>query len=148
MVRIIMRNLVSVEYEDAPVGLGERLKALREAHDLDFGQLAVKVGVGENAIRRMESGHTKQPSFSVGIRLCHILGVTPDELAFGKVVGGESPSPLADPEESQARFLRLEERVDALTRLVQRSIGADLAIAEAEPEAASPQSRRPKRAVK
>jgi len=64
--------------------LGERLRALRLARGWSPTALAQKGGVGENAIRKLESGITKEPSFTVGVRLARALGVSPWELAFGE----------------------------------------------------------------
>jgi len=62
---------------------GERLRRLREEHGFSIAHLAVEIGVSEGAIRQMETGNVKSPSFLVGLRLAHQLGVDPYELALG-----------------------------------------------------------------
>lgn len=63
---------------------GERLRRLREEHGFSIASLAVEIGVSEGAIRQMETGNVKSPSFLVGLRLAHQLGVDPYELALGE----------------------------------------------------------------
>jgi predicted nucleotidyltransferase len=41
----------------------------------------------ENAVRKLESGSSKEPRFSTGLRLARVLGVPPDEIAG---IAGES----------------------------------------------------------
>lgn len=97
---------LSVMAEDALPILGERLRALRERAGFSPAQLAAKVGVSENAIRKVESGLSKQPSFTIGILLADALGVTPHELA------GLPDSTL--PAAPGSHPLSLEARFDAL----------------------------------
>lgn len=47
-------------------------------------QLARKAGVGDGAIRKVEEGESRQPSFENGVRLARALGVWPDEIALEK----------------------------------------------------------------
>jgi transcriptional regulator with XRE-family HTH domain len=63
--------------------IGMRLRRLRVAHELSAAALARKVDVTEAAIRAIESGDSKSPSFIVGVRLAEALGVTARYLAFG-----------------------------------------------------------------
>ena len=62
----------------------ERLRRLREEHGLSIATLALEVGVSEGAIRHLETGNVKSPSFSVGLRIAHYLGVDPYYLALGE----------------------------------------------------------------
>lgn len=62
----------------------ERLRRLREDGGLTIAALALEVGVSESAIRQLEAGSVKSPSFAVGLRLAHHLGVDPYYLAFGE----------------------------------------------------------------
>ena len=97
---------------------GERLRRLRTQRGLSPGELGLKVGVTEGAIRQMESGQTKSASFAVGVRLAHVLGVEPLYLA----VGDESPivaSPLIDPVQSD-RLQRVETAVAELLPLAEQ----------------------------
>jgi transcriptional regulator with XRE-family HTH domain len=61
----------------------DRLRRLRKRAGHSPSSLAHAVGVTEGAIRQMESGQTKSPSFAVGLLLARELGVTPEFLAFG-----------------------------------------------------------------
>ncbi len=62
----------------------ERLRRLREERGVTIAALALEVGVSESAIRQLETGNVKSPSFAVGLRLAHHLGVDPYYLAFGE----------------------------------------------------------------
>lgn len=62
---------------------GERVRRLRNEKSLSAAQLSRLVGIGENGIRKIENGDTKEPTFSTGVRLANALGVSPSELAFG-----------------------------------------------------------------
>ena len=64
----------------------------------------------------------------------------------GEVGPGTVSLRVSDPEDM--RMARLEERVDALTRVVRQSIGVDLEVAEAEQVAATPPSQQPKRSLR
>jgi len=63
----------------------------------------------------MESGQTKTPSFLVGLKLAHVLGVTPAYLATGRDAPPETGSPLPG---SLAGFWRerLATQISALDR--------------------------------
>lgn len=93
-----------------------RLRRLRQERRMSFTKLAIAVGVTEGALRQMESGQTKWPAFPVGIRLAHVLGVEPRDLAFGESDGTEfSPDVLALP---PSRTAELEKKVAGLTKRV------------------------------
>lgn len=62
----------------------QRLRRLREEQGTTIAGLATEVGVSEGAIRQMETGNVKSPSFHVGLRLAHHLGVDPYYLASGE----------------------------------------------------------------
>lgn len=115
-------------------GIGERIKALREAKRLSIIQLASKSGIGENALRKVESGENKAPSFVTGVRIARALGVDPWYIAFGE--GSPSnvvtlPGVDANQHASETRFQAIETRLDDLTRLVQ-SVAASAAVAAEE----------------
>lgn len=61
-------------------GVGARIRACRLARGLSASTLAVRAGVTENAIRKIESGDSKEPRFSTGVRIAAALGVEPKEL--------------------------------------------------------------------
>jgi transcriptional regulator with XRE-family HTH domain len=79
--------------------IGMRLRRLRLAHGLSAAALARKVNVTEAAIRAIETGDSKSPSFTVGVRLADALGVTARFLAFG------------DGPDLEARILAIERRL-------------------------------------
>jgi transcriptional regulator with XRE-family HTH domain len=62
----------------------ERLKALRAKADFSVSDLARVVRVSEGAIRLLESGRSKDPRFSVGVRLARVLGVSASYLLDGR----------------------------------------------------------------
>ena len=87
----------------------ERLRRLREERGITITTLALEVGVSESAIRQLESGNVKSPSFAVGLRLAHHLGVDPYYLAFGE--GSNLNDRLVVVER---RLTKVEQRVAAL----------------------------------
>jgi|GEM_PF-404451 len=60
--------------------VGSRIRVARQARGLTAAALANRVGVTENAIRKIESGDSKEPRFSTGLRIAHALGIKPDTL--------------------------------------------------------------------
>ena len=55
----------------------ERLTRLRRERGLSKLRLATQVGVTEAAIRRLEKGINKSPSYEVGLRLAEALDADP-----------------------------------------------------------------------
>ena len=55
--------------------LGSLIKRIRKRRGLTALELAHKVGVTENAVRKLESGHSKQPRLSTALRLMHVLNI-------------------------------------------------------------------------
>jgi transcriptional regulator with XRE-family HTH domain len=93
--------------------LKARLRRLRERAGFTPSSLAHAVNVTEGAIRQMESGQTKSPSFAVGLLLARELGVDPAYLAFGDAgMPGSGRSAAVQPKPTAA----LERRVEALER--------------------------------
>ncbi|MDQ2679466.1 MAG: XRE family transcriptional regulator [Candidatus Eremiobacteraeota bacterium] len=76
-------------------GIGERVRAYRKSRGLTAAGLAAKSGVSENAIRKIESGNSKQPSFVTGVRIADALGLSPRILAFGEAARREEIPELA-----------------------------------------------------
>jgi transcriptional regulator with XRE-family HTH domain len=96
---------------------GERLRSLRTRRQFTPSALAHAVGVTEGAIRQMESGQTKSASFLVGLKLSHVLGVSPWFLATGRDAPPESESPAQD-RGSVALLERLSVQISAIDRRV------------------------------
>ena len=100
-----------------PDSFRDRLRTLRTRRHMTPSSLAHAVGVTEGAIRQMESGQTKSASFLVGLKLSHVLGVSPWFLATGRDAPPESESPA--PERSSAALLeRLSLQVTGIDRRV------------------------------
>jgi len=75
------------------IAFGEFLRTTRVALKMDPSELAHRVGVTENAIRQMELGYTKMASFGVGLKIAHVLGISPWDLA-----GEVQPADIAMPQ--------------------------------------------------
>ena len=101
----------------APTGVAvnesfaERLRRLREAQGCTVASLAFDVGISEGAIRQLETGNVKSPSFVVGLKLAHHLGVDPYELALGE--GSTTHERLIAIER---RLMKLEQRATTRSR--------------------------------
>jgi transcriptional regulator with XRE-family HTH domain len=89
---------------------GARLQRLRVGRRLNITQLAHAAGITEGAIRQMESGQTKLPSFLVGLHLADVLSVDPWYLA----TGGQRPARAEHESSIGTRLTSLEQRVDLL----------------------------------
>lgn len=118
----------------------ERLVRLRTARGYRPTDLAHRLGVTEGTVRHWESGHTKEPSLSVGIKLAKSLGVSPEYLASGRGITEAAPPPEGDVE------VRLERQDEAISRLermmrtvLERGIGDREAVAQALEEEAATQ---------
>lgn len=96
----------------------DRLRTLRTRRRLTPSALAHAVGVTEGAIRQMESGQTKKPSFETGVKLAHVLGVTPAYLATGR------EDPLEKEQLSTDQALGLEERLATRIGVLERRVGS------------------------
>lgn len=65
------------------MAFAENVKRLRESKGMTQAELANMIGVTQVMIAQYERG-IKTPSFIVGIDLAKTLGVTCEELAYGK----------------------------------------------------------------
>jgi transcriptional regulator with XRE-family HTH domain len=106
----------------------ERLKRLREQSGLTVGRLALRAGLTEAAIRKMEYGDTKGHGFINGLKIAEALGVDPAELAFGQRRKRASRSESSSIE---SRLRSLQEQVAILADVVKAGIG-DLDLTEAQ----------------
>ncbi len=60
--------------------IGRNIRRRRLELKMTATQLAARAGVSESAIRKIESGDSKQPSFEVGVRIAAALRVSPEAL--------------------------------------------------------------------
>lgn len=106
----------------------ERLKRLREKRGITVGQLALRAGLTEAAIRKMEYGDTKGHGFINGLKIAEVLGVDPWELAFGRRSKHGAPS---DAKTLEARVKSLQEQVAVLTEIAKAGL-AGMNLTEAQ----------------
>jgi transcriptional regulator with XRE-family HTH domain len=88
---------------------GERLRRLREGKAFSVADLASSVGVSESAIRQLEVGNVKSPSFALGLRIAIQLNVDPFYLALG-----EGSNMIERFEMIERRLAKVERRVASL----------------------------------
>lgn len=62
---------------------GEKVRALREQHNLTQYELAARLGVHQSAISHVETG-LRPPRLPMVIKLAEVFGVTVDELVSGE----------------------------------------------------------------
>ena len=91
---------------------GSRLRRLREERGIAVATLAPAVGLSQATLRQLETGHIKNPTLMVGLRLADKLNVDPYYLAFGE---GSSLS---------ERFDLMERRIKALEQRLQEALSA------------------------
>jgi transcriptional regulator with XRE-family HTH domain len=89
----------------------ERVRRVREERGFTVPDLAAAVGVSPGAIRQLESGQIKNPSFALGLRLANRLNVDPQYLALG-----EGFSLTERLESIEQRVAVLERQVEAIPR--------------------------------
>ena len=73
--------------------IGARIRHYRRARGVSAGELARLAGVTENAIRKIESGDSKEPRFSTGVRIARALKVEPRAIAEGTAESGKQKAP-------------------------------------------------------
>lgn len=64
--------------------MGPRIKRLRNAKRMTADALARSCGITENAVRKLESGDSKEPRFTTGLKIASTLGVNPQTLIDGR----------------------------------------------------------------
>ncbi|MBR7085323.1 MAG: helix-turn-helix transcriptional regulator [Oscillospiraceae bacterium] len=69
--------------------IAANIKALREQKGMSQEELAKMCGLSRGAIAKIET-NWKFPSFESGLRIAKALGVTCEELAYGKAEQAES----------------------------------------------------------
>jgi transcriptional regulator with XRE-family HTH domain len=97
----------------------ERLRRLREHRGMSVGNLALRAGLTEGAIRKMEYGDTKGQGFVNGLRIAEALGVDPWELAFGKK---PKKGQRGDSKTTESRLRSLQEQVATLADLAKAGV--------------------------
>ena len=90
------------------LGLGQYLRAMREAKALSLRQVEAKSGISNAFISQMESGKVKQPSPVMLYKLAEVYGVPYESLM--ELAGYPSPSALTtEPRSASAVFRRFGE---------------------------------------
>ncbi|HUY10837.1 MAG TPA: nucleotidyltransferase domain-containing protein [Candidatus Dormibacteraeota bacterium] len=91
--------------------LGSLIRKGRIQAGLSAMELATHAGVTESAIRKIESGDSKEPSFRVGVRIARALSVSPESLAGMQATVGANgaalPKVLRTLREHRARLYEL-----------------------------------------
>lgn|GEM_PF-2092419 len=100
---------------------GDRLRRLRLARLLSTSDLAFRVGVTEGAIRQLESGRTKSPGFSIGLKLAEALEVDPWLLSMG--VSQQTRNQQPKDGTLKDRVASLETRVTRIERQLSQTKG-------------------------
>ncbi len=93
---------------------GERVRRLRQEGGHNIADTAMAVGVSEGAIRQLETGNVKSPSFLVGLRLADYLHVDPFYLAMGD--GASLTDHLELLDRRMSRVEKANERLEAVER--------------------------------
>jgi len=122
---------------------GDRVRTRRLALGLTPSTLAQRVGVTENAIRQMELGYTKCASFAVGLKLAHVLGISPWALA-GETPLGEEPTQLPTDElgEVRERLVAMGLSIQEIPNIVREIAGLNQAVKQLVADRASLQDER------
>jgi transcriptional regulator with XRE-family HTH domain len=97
---------------------GTRLRRLREERGHSIVDTAIGVSASEGAIRQLETGNVKSPSYILGIRLARYLNVDPFYLAIGEGASLTEHLDLLD--RRVDRLEKLEARVAALEQRLGR----------------------------
>src|SRR5689334_23926403 len=109
------------QHDAVSVNIGERLRELREAHNISMRALAAKSGLSANALSMIERGKAS-PSVSTLYKLAEALGVSITSL-FG-----------SDKQRQQVVFLRNDERTRiSFTRGVFEGLGGEQFVGRVEP---------------
>ena len=109
------------QHDAVSVNIGERLRELREAHNISMRALATKSGLSANALSMIERGKTS-PSVSTLYKLADALGVSITSF-FG-----------SDAERKQVVFLKADERRRvSFTRGIFEGLGGEQFVGRVEP---------------
>ena len=77
-----MTRAAAHQSDDGRVSVGERIHLARRRKSIDAKDLAEMIGVHRNTLGRWEKGDG-EPSLTQGLAIASVLGVSPDDLAFG-----------------------------------------------------------------
>jgi transcriptional regulator with XRE-family HTH domain len=99
---------------------GERLRRLREHSGLTVGRLALRAGLTEAAIRKMEYGDTKGHGLVTGLKIAEALGVDPWELAYGR---RQKKGKRSDNTAVESKLRSLQDQVAVLIDIAKAGIG-------------------------
>jgi transcriptional regulator with XRE-family HTH domain len=101
--------------------LADRLKRLRDQRGMTVGRLALRAGLTEGAIRKMEYGDTKGQGFINGLKIADALGVDPWELAFGQK---RKHTERSVSKSIEARLRSLQDQVAILAEIAKAGVDA------------------------
>ena len=85
--QVLLRKLVIMNYQEMPA-LADRLKYLRQFHNLSQAELAQIAGTTQQAIQQAESGKARQPRYLH--QVARALSIPVDWMVFGHAVEGPS----------------------------------------------------------
>ena len=71
--------------------VGRRIKRFRQARGLTASELGRRVGITENAVRKLEAGDSREPRFSTGLKIARVLEVDPAMLVPIEDQTGDAP---------------------------------------------------------
>lgn len=81
--QVLLRKLVFMNYQNMPA-LADRLKYLRQFHNLSQAELAKIAGTTQQAIQQAESGKARQPRYLH--QVARALSIPVDWMVFGHAV--------------------------------------------------------------
>lgn len=87
--QVLLRKLVIMNYQEIPE-LADRLKYLRQFHNLSQAELAEIAGTTQQAIQQAESGKARQPRYLH--QVARALSIPVDWMIFGHAVEVSSTS--------------------------------------------------------
>lgn len=85
--QVLLRKLVIMNYQEMPA-LADRLKYLRQFHNLSQVELAQIAGTTQQAIQQAESGKARQPRYLH--QVARALSIPVDWMVLGHAVEGPS----------------------------------------------------------
>lgn len=77
------------------INLGQRIAKRRIQTGIRQNTLADKIGISNNYLSSIERGKEK-PSLEIIVKICNVLGVTPDYLLMGNMYSNNIPQNIVD----------------------------------------------------